>query len=352
MAGSTPLNGVDSAKAAGLNYRSDQSRGILRERRRTKFVYRNSAGQVVRDPATLKRIGALVLPPAWVDVWISPDPRSHLQATGRDAARRKQYRYHPSWTSERDSTKFHRMLDFADVLPAIRHAVARDLRGPARSRARVLATVVRLLERTYIRIGNEEYARANGSHGLTTLRGRPVSIRGPRMRFRFRAKSGVLQTVDVHDARLARAVRECQELPGQTVFQYVSDDGSVKSVTSSDVNQYLQSVAGGPFTAKDFRTWAGTLEAAQALDRLGAAPTKTAADRTIVAAIDQVAAALGNTRAVCRKCYIHPAVIDAYRAGLTVGHVPGARPRCPEGLRRAEACLVVLLRRPSLRKAA
>jgi DNA topoisomerase-1 len=347
-----PVSGVDSAKAAGLHYVANQSRGYSRARRRSTFVYRNPGGRIVRDAATLRRIGALVLPPAWADVWISSDPKSHLQATGRDAAGRKQYRYHPSWTSERDSTKFDRMLDFAHALPAIRRRAARDLRGPARSRARVLATVVRLLERTHIRIGNEEYARANGSHGLTTLRGRHVSIRGPRMRFTFRAKSGVLQTIDLHDARLARAVQECQELPGQTVFQYVGDDGAVKSVTSSDVNQYLQAASGGSFTAKDFRTWAGTLAAAQALDQLGPPRTRSAADRTIVTAIDRVARALGNTRAVCRRCYVHPAVIDAYRAGLTVGQIAAAHPRYPRGLRRAEARLIALLRKPSLKKAA
>jgi DNA topoisomerase-1 len=346
------MSGIDSAKAAGLHYLADQSRGFSRARRGSTFVYRKADGRIVRDAATLKRIAALVLPPAWSDVWISRDPLSHLQATGRDAAGRKQYRYHPSWTSERDSTKFHRMLDFADALPAIRRRAARDLAGPARSRARVLATVVRLLERTHIRIGNEEYARANGSHGLTTLRGRHVSIRGPRMRFTFRAKSGVLQTIDVHDARLARAVQECQDLPGHAVFQYVGDEGAVRSVTSSDVNQYLQAASGGPFTAKDFRTWAGTLAAAQALDQFDAPDTRSAADRTIVAAIDRVARALGNTRAVCRKCYVHPAVIEAYRAGVTVGRLAARRPRYPRGLRRAEARLVALLRKPSLKRAA
>jgi DNA topoisomerase-1 len=334
---------VASAKAAGLHYATDALPGIRRVRRGEGFIYRHARG-VVRHAPTLKRIRSLVLPPAWRDVWISPDPLAHLQATGRDAAGRKQYRYHPSWTTVRDSTKYHRMLAFARALPTIRRTTARDWQRPARSRTRVLATVVQLLERTHIRIGNEAYVRANGSHGLTTLRDRHVTIRGRHLHFQFRAKSGVYQTVDLDDARLARAVRECQDLPGQTLFQYVDESGAVKTVSSADVNEYLHRISGADFTAKDFRTWAGTLAAAQALDEFGTAASPTASQRTIVAAIDRVAQALGNTRAVCRKCYIHPAVLDAYLAGLTIGRILAA-PRARRGLHQVEARLVALLQK-------
>ena len=229
---------IDSAESAGLRYATDTSAGIRRVRRGKGFIYRHAAGRLVRDAATLDRIRSLVLPPAWRDVRVSRDPLAHLQATGRDAAGRKQYRYHPSWAAVRDSTKYHRMLAFARALPAIRRRTARDWRGPAGSRPRVLATVVRLLERTHIRIGNEEYARTNGSHGLTTLRDRHVTIRGRHLHFTFRAKSGVRQTIDLDDVRLARAVRECQDLPGQTLFQYRDESGRVKTVSSADVNKY------------------------------------------------------------------------------------------------------------------
>jgi len=336
----------DSARQAGLHYATDISTGIRRVRCGKGFIYRNAAGRLVRKAETLKRIRSLVLPPAWRDVLVATDPLAHLQATGLDAAGRKQYRYHPSWAAVRDSTKYHRMLAFARALPSIRRRTARDWRGPACSRTRVLATVVRLLERTHIRIGNEEYARTNGSHGLTTLRDRHVTIRGRHLRFTFRAKSGVRQTIDLDDARLARAVRECQELPGQTLFQYLDGAGRVKTVTSADVNQYLHRIAGDEFTAKDFRTWAGTLAAAQALDELGAAQTRAASARAILAAIDRVARDLGNTRAVCRKCYVHPAVLDAYLAGLTIGRMM-AKARARRGLHQVEACLVALLQKAS-----
>jgi DNA topoisomerase-1 len=335
---------LDSARAAGLHYATDTSSGLRRLRRGRGFIYRDANGRVVKDAVTLQRIRSLVLPPAWQDVRIARDPLAHLQATGRDAAGRKQYRYHPSWATIRDSTKYHRLLAFARALPAIRRRTARDWRGRAQSRTRVLATVVKLLERTHIRIGNEEYTRANGSHGLTTLRDRHVTIRGRHLHFTFRAKSGVYQTVDFDDARLARAVRECQDLPGQTLFQYLDDSGRVKTVSSADVNRYLRRIAGGEFTAKDFRTWAGTLTAAQALDELGTAATRTAGARAIVAAVDRVAEKLGNTRTVCRKCYIHPAVLDAYLAGLTIGGMMAKR-LAPRGLHQVEVRLVSLLQK-------
>lgn len=331
-----------SARAAGLHYTDATSSGITRIRHGAGFAYRSAGGGTLRDARTLDRIRALVIPPAWTEVWIAADPRAHIQATGRDAAGRKQYRYHPLWTAERDSTKYHRMLAFADALPAIRRRIANDLRKPPASRPFVLATVVALLERTHLRVGNEEYVRANGSHGLTTLRDRHVKIRGRHLHFAFRAKSGIQQTVDLDDARLARAVRVCQDLPGQVLFQYEDDDGKARAVSSSDVNGYLREASGGEFTAKDFRTWAGTLAAAEELDGFDPPASLTAGKRTIVEAVDRVAASLGNTRAVCRKCYIHPAVLEAYQAGLTIGRVT-ARKRPSSPLREAEARLVSLL---------
>lgn len=335
---------ADSAKAAGLHYVAGNAPGISRARHGAGFTYRTASGAPVRDRATLKRIRSLVLPPAWRKVWIAADARAHLQATGVDAAGRKQYRYHPAWTAVRDATKYHRMLAFAKALPTIRRRVRRDSRKPPLSRAQVLATVVRLLERTHIRIGNEEYARTNGSHGLTTLRDRHATITGAHVQFAFRAKSGVRQTVDLDDAGLARAVRQCQELPGQTLFQYVDDQGAVRSLSSADVNTYLQEIAGDAFTAKDFRTWAGTLTAATTLDRIGPADTKTASARAVVGAIDDVARTLGNTRAVSKKCYVHPAVIEAYRSGVTLRHHAARARRHPRELSVAETLLVALLR--------
>ena len=334
---------VSSAEAAGLRYTDPAKPGITRHRRGKGFAYRGPDGRLIRDVKTLSRIRALVLPPAWTAVWISTDSRAHLQATGRDAAGRKQYRYHSMWRLERDSTKYHRLLDFAAVLPAIRRRTRRDLMGPACCRPRVLATVVELLARTYIRIGNEEYARKHRSHGLTTLQDRHVKVRGRRMRFAFRGKSGVFQSIEIEEPRLAKAVRECQDLPGQTLFQYRDDQRRLKSVSSSDINNYLRDITGGEFTAKDFRTWAGTLAAAEALDALERPDTKTAINRAIVSAIDRVAAALGNTRAVSRGSYIHPAVIESFRDGVTLSGVAVAR--SAGGLGGAEARLVALLRR-------
>jgi DNA topoisomerase I len=276
----------------------------------------------------------------------------HIQATGRDARGRKQYRYHPLWTAERDATKYHRLLAFAEALPAIRQRTERDLRKPKTSRPRVLATVVALLERTHIRIGNKEYERTNRSHGLTTMRDRHVKVRGPHLDFSFRGKSGVHQTVELDDARLAKAVRECQDLPGQTLFQYLDEDEGVKAVTSLDVNGYLKEITGGAFTAKDFRTWAGTLATARELAHAQLPASSTARNRTIVAAVDRVADELGNTRAVCRRCYVHPAVLDAYRAGLTIGRLTAYRRGAAKKLRQMERRLVALLLRMDQRKAA
>jgi DNA topoisomerase-1 len=342
--------GMSSARAAGLRYASTDQPGISRERRGKGFAFRGPRGQIIRDTKTLARIRALVLPPAWTDVWIATDPRAHLQATGRDAAGRKQYRYHADWRVERDTTKFHRLLAFAEVLPVIRRRTRRDLMGPACCRPRVLATVVELLARTYIRIGNDEYARKHRSHGLTTMLDRHVTIKDGHLKFAFRGKSGVFQSIDIEEPRLAKAVRECQNLPGQTLFQYRDEQRKVKSLSSTDINAYLREVTGDQFTAKDFRTWAGTLAAARALDQMTTPASTSAANRAIVKAIDQVAKVLGNTRAVCRGSYVHPAVIDSFRDGITLSRVPPAR---SQGLFDAEARLVSLLRRSGrARKAA
>jgi DNA topoisomerase-1 len=344
-------SGMSSARAAGLRYTQCDKAGITRKRRGKGFVFIGPKGDLVRDTKTLMRIRALVLPPAWTDVWISTDPRAHLQATGVDAAGRKQYRYHTEWRSVRDETKYHRMLAFAEVLPAIRRRTRRDLMGPACCRPRVLATVVELLARTYIRIGNEEYARKHQSRGLTTLQDKHVKINGGRLKFAFRGKSGVFQEIELNEPRLAKAVRECQDLPGQTLFQYRDDARRIRSLSSTDINAYLREVTGESFTAKDFRTWAGTLAAAEALDKIQLPASKTAVNKVIVQAIDQVAEVLGNTRAVCRGSYIHPAVIESFRDGVTLSTVPPSR--APQGLFESEARLVSLLRRASrVRKAA
>jgi len=342
-----PADPLASARVAGLRYVTDDTPGIARRRNGKGFTYHRADGSRVRDPATLKRIASLVIPPAWQDVWIAPDPHGHLQATGRDARGRKQYRYHPDWTTVRGDLKYGRMITFGKALPAIRRRAQADLRKAPLSRERVLATVVRLLEKTLIRVGNEEYARANGSFGLTTLQDRHVAVRGSRVQFRFRAKSGVLQTIDLEDATLARSVKRCQDLPGQTLFQYVDGEGSRQRVDSGDVNDYLREITGRDFTAKDFRTWAGTVLAATALHEFGGAPTETARKRQLVKAIEAVARRLGNTRAVCRKCYVHPAVFDSYLDGVTIDVVAArARRIMARDLTRlspAEAAVLALL---------
>jgi DNA topoisomerase-1 len=306
---------VESAAAAGLHYVSDRRPGIHRVRAGKGFRYRTAEGRPVRDDATLARIKSLVIPPAWTDVWICPSPNGHLQATGIDARGRKQYRYHPRWRQVRDEAKYHRLIAFGRALPRIRARADQDLARVSLLRAKVLAAIVRLLEATLIRVGNEEYARANGSFGLTTMRDRHVRFRGGTVHFAFRGKSGVRHDVDVHDRRLARIVKKCQDIPGQELFQYLDDQGERHTVTSTDVNDYLHEIAGEEFTAKDFRTLAGTVLAARALQEFEAFDSQTQAKRNVVQAIEDVALRLGNTRAVCRKCYIHPAVLDAYLDG-------------------------------------
>jgi DNA topoisomerase-1 len=306
---------VASADAAGLHYVTDAAPGIRRRRAGKGWTYTAPDGRRVRDAATLERIKSLVVPPAWTDVWICPDRRGHLQATGRDARGRKQYRYHPRWSSVRDAVKYDRLVAFAEALPGLRARVEDDLGRPGLSRERVLATVVRLLEVTLIRVGNDEYRRQNGSFGLTTLRNRHVAIHGASVRLRFRGKHGKLYDVRVTDRRLARIVERCREIPGQELFQYVDEAGEQHSIGSEDVNDYLRQVTGEEFTAKDFRTWVGTLLAYRFLCRETPSPTEAEARRVVAHTIEQVAGELGNTVAVCRRCYVHPAVVEAYLAG-------------------------------------
>ena len=314
-----PVNGKDysawSAKAAGLRYVSDDAPGIRRRKTHGGFVYAASNGRTIRESEALGRIRALAIPPAWRDVWICPRPDGHLQATGRDARGRKQYRYHGRWREIRDDTKFGRMAAFGHALQRIRNRVRRDLALPGLPREKVLATVVCLLEATLIRVGNEEYARDNESFGLTTLRDRQVRVRGARLQFRFRGKSGVRHEIEFEDARLARIVRRMQDLPGEELVQFIDDSGGTRRVESADVNAYLKEITSQSFTSKDFRTWAGTLRAARALCALGPVSSPAGAERNVAKAIEAVAAQLGNTKAVCRRCYVHPAIVDAYLEG-------------------------------------
>lgn len=304
-----------SALAMGLRYVADEMPGIRREHSGKGFRYRYPTGELVSDPAVLQRIKALVVPPAWTRVWICPDPCGHLQATGRDDRGRKQNRYHPRWREVRDEAKYARMIAFGRALAKIRKRVNRDLALPGLPRNKVLATVVRLLDRTLIRVGNDEYARENESFGLTTLRNRHVRIDGSELRFHFKGKSGKTHEVDVHDLRVARVVQKCQELPGQELFQYLDAEEQRRAVRSEDVNEYLRETSGNDFTAKDFRTWAGTVLAARALLACPEAGTKALIKKNVVKAIERVAQKLGNTVAVCRKCYVHPEVLSAYSEG-------------------------------------
>ena len=341
---------VEAAQAAGLRYVTDSGPGIRRRRRGRGFAYVRPDGATLRDPAELERIRKLVIPPRWTDVWICPSPTGHLQVTARDARGRKQYRYHTRYREVRDGTKFSRMVEFSEVLPAIRKRVERDISQPMLSRDKVLATVVWLLEKTLIRVGSDEYARDNGSFGLTTLRRRHVEVSGAKLRFEFRGKSGVPHCVAITDRRIARIVQHCQEIPGQELFQYLDDDGRRQSVDAGDINQYLREIAGRQVTAKDFRTWAGTMLAAQALRDIGGFETQKEANANIIRAIDQVAKRLGNTRAVCRKYYVHPVIVEAYFDGYVLPPPSGeehSMPRDasrPPGLRRDEIAVLELLR--------
>ncbi|HEY7311080.1 MAG TPA: DNA topoisomerase IB [Gemmataceae bacterium] len=306
---------VESAREAGLRYVGDDRPGIRRVRKGKGFRYLGPDDKPVRDADTLRRIRSLAIPPAWTDVWICPLANGHLQATGHDARGRKQYRYHPRWRAVRDETKYDRTIAFGQALPHIRSRIEQDLAQPGLPRTKVLATVVRLLETTLIRVGNEEYARENGSFGLTTLRNRHVNVEGQTVCFTFKGKSGIRHQIRVGDRRLARIVQRCQDLPGQELFQYLDADGTPRDIDSADVNQYLQAIAGQGFTAKDCRTWAGTVLAARALQEFESFDSQAQAKRNVVEAIESVSKRLGNTKAVCRKCYVHPAVINAYLDG-------------------------------------
>jgi DNA topoisomerase I len=303
------------ARSAGLRYVNDESPGISRQRDGKEFRYVAHDGSVIDDEATLGRIKSLAIPPAWTDVWICKLDNGHLQATGRDAKGRKQYRYHPRWRTVRDEVKYERMISFGKALPAIRRRVDEDLARSGLPREKVLATIVYLLQATMMRIGNEEYARENKSFGLTTLRVRHVRIDGSAVQFRFRGKSGVFHDVTVADRRLARIIARIRDLPGQELFQYVDDDGERHAIGSADVNDYLREISGEDYTAKDFRTWSGTVLAALALIEFEKFDSETQAKKNILRAIESVAERLGNTPSICRKCYVHPAVIESYLDG-------------------------------------
>jgi len=304
---------VAAAAAVALHHTGDDAPGLRRVRRGKRFDYRDARGRPVRDTATVSRIRALAIPPAWTDVWIAADPRGHIQATGRDAKGRKQYRYHARWRDVRDTAKYHRLVAFCTALPRLRARVARDLACRCLCKTKVIATVVALMERAQLRVGNEEYARHNGSYGATTLRDRHARIRGDTLELAYRGKGGVPRRVRITDRRLARIVRRCRELPGQRLFQYLDGD-AVHSITSSDVNDYLHRATGGPFTAKDYRTWAATLGAAWLLCRQTRPATQRDCKRCVKCVIDAVAEQLGHTSAVCRASYIHPRVLDDFAA--------------------------------------
>jgi DNA topoisomerase I len=337
------------AASAGLIYISDDRPGFRRQRRGKGFIYLDEKRKHLRDQEHLRRIRALVIPPAWEDVWISPSPRGHIQAVGRDARGRKQYRYHPRWTEVRDENKYGRMIAFARTLPRIRRRLARDMRRAGLPREKVLATVVKLLETTLIRIGNDEYAKQNRSFGLTTFRDRHAEINGARIRFEFRGKSGAEHEIGIEDRRLARIVRKCQDLPGQELFQYIDEEGVRRDVTSADVNNYLREIAGEEFTAKDFRTWAGTVLAARALQEFEHFSSQTQAKKNVVRAVEKVAKKLGNTKAVCRKCYIHPAILDSYMEGNLLDTLTQRASqlfaKSAANLRAEEAAVLALLQR-------
>ncbi|HEX3605803.1 MAG TPA: DNA topoisomerase IB [Candidatus Dormibacteraeota bacterium] len=320
----TTEEAVAAARQAGLLHVDDSGPGIRRQRRGGGFVYLDPEGRRITEKPELERIRHLAIPPAWTDVWICPSDRGHIQATGRDARRRKQYRYHERWREVRDASKYEHTIAFARALPRIRRRVTRDMARAGLPREKVVACTVRLLETTLIRIGNDEYARQNQHYGLTTLRDEHAQIRGAQVRFVFRGKSGVDQSVAITDRRLARVLRSCQELPGQRLLEYVGADGAIHAVHSHDVNEYLHRAGGREYTAKDFRTWAGTVLAAHALCEFERFDSQAQAKRNLLHAIDTVAARLGNTRAVSRRSYVHPAIVDSYLDG-TLAQLLGAR---------------------------
>jgi DNA topoisomerase-1 len=330
-----------AAAAAGLRYVNDGEPGIRREPAEDGFRYSAPDGAEIADEGELKRIKSLGIPPAWSDVWICADAEGHLQATGRDARGRKQYRYHPRWREVRDETKYERLSAFGRALPALRERVDADLARPDLPREKVVAAVVRLLERTHIRVGNPEYARDNKSYGLTTMRDQHVKVESGKIRFAFKGKSGVRHAISLSDRRLAKIVQRCRDLPGQQLFQYLDDDGERLALSSSDVNAYLREVTGQPFTAKDFRTWAGSVHAMSLLRQAPPEERLRDAKRQVNAAVEQVAERLGNTPAVCRRCYVHPAVIETYLEGSLADRA--ADPPPIPGLDPDEEALLALL---------
>jgi DNA topoisomerase-1 len=337
-----------SARSAGLVYVSNRTTGIRRRRNGRGFRYLDAQGRPLRSPSQLDRIRRLAIPPAWQQVWICPNADGHLQATGRDARGRLQYRYHPEWRKVRDEAKYEQMLDFAAALPALRQRIAKDLSKQGLSKRTVVAAVVQLLERTLIRIGNDEYSRENHSFGLTTMRNAHAQVSRSTIRFRFRGKGGKSHDIAVDDGRLARIVRRCQDLPGHELFEYVDDRGHTQDVGSDDVNAYLRETTGQDFTAKTFRTWAATVLAACALQEMPLFTSKTQARRHIVKAVEGVAGVLRNTPSICRKSYIHPAVIDAYSESISPFNGPrptGRRLPRPHDFHRMETVVLALLRR-------
>jgi DNA topoisomerase I len=308
----------EAAEEAGLRYVSDDRPGYTRKAKGDDFEYFDTDGKPIRDEQRLLRLKRIGIPPAYTDVWICPTANGHIQATGRDARKRKQYRYHERWREVRDENKYDRILIFAEALPKIRRRVKKDLALPGLPRNKILAAIVELLERTFIRVGNEEYARDNKSFGLTTMQDRHVDVKGSKMRFRFRGKSGRDHEIDISDRRIAKIISNLQDLRGQDLFQYVDDDDEVRNLTSQDVNDYLHEITGEDFTAKDFRTWAGTMLAAIALNTVGTFETKKQAKANIKDAISAVAKILGNTPAICRKCYVHPVVLETYLDGDSI----------------------------------
>ncbi|MCX7356427.1 MAG: DNA topoisomerase IB [Alphaproteobacteria bacterium] len=334
----------EASKEAGLHFASDEMPGIRRKKAGGRFSYHLPKGALVRDAATLARIRRLAIPPAWTDVWICADPLGHLQATGRDAKQRKQYRYHSEFRASRDAAKYEHLLSFAAALPRIRAAVETDMALPGLPRRKVLSTIVRLLETTMIRVGNDDYARANGSYGLTTLRDPHVKVDGPRLLFDFKGKGGKPWRLKLTDRRVARVVKACQELPGQHLFQYLGDDGARQRVTSADVNAYLLESCGRAVTAKDFRTWGGTVLAAILLREYHAPANVTQAKRDVRDAIKRVSQTLGNTPTICRQCYVHPEIVEAYVTGGFTLTVRRARER-PETLRAEERAVMAFLKR-------
>lgn len=340
-----PVDPLESAIIAGLRYVNGAGPGIQRKRCGSSFRLIGPDGKPIRDRDEIGRIKSLAIPPAWTNVWICPNPYGHIQAMGRDVKGRKQYRYHTLYRKVRDETKFSRMVAFGTALPAIRLRVQQDMKLPGLPKQKVVATVVQLLECTCIRIGNVEYARENDSFGLTTMRNRHVEISRSTLRFRFRGKSGQEHEIELHDPRLARIVKQCRDIPGHELFQYLDETGARCSIDSSDVNQYLREMTGQEFSAKDFRTWEGTVHTAIALRDMGSPDSETQGKKNIVDAIKSVSNRLGNRPATCRNYYVHPAITDAYLSGTLVPAMEKAKqtPDTPEGLTNEELCVMALI---------